>query len=98
MKNTGDIAGIFLAIVSMLITLIIPLPLSQDFRLAIIGAILIFYIAISIFRFNRRLEEQEEGQQKLKEKLKIHEQLIDIKKNIDILNEKVNKYGEKKRY
>lgn len=93
MRNTEDITGTLLVIISILITLIIPLPLSQDFRLAIIWAILIFYITISIFRFNRRLEEQEKDQKRLEEKLKIHEQLIDIKKDIEIL-----KNGKKNRH
>ncbi len=104
MKNIEEIIGTLLAIISILITLTIPIPLSQDFRLAIIGAILIFYITISIFRFNKRLEEQENEQKGLEEKLKIHEHLIEIKADIknlqdktNNLQDKVNKY-ETKRY
>tara|TARA_Y100000310_G_scaffold153755_1_gene153238 strand:+ start:2251 stop:2532 length:282 start_codon:yes stop_codon:yes gene_type:complete len=88
-----DLVGFTLTIFIVLITLILPLPLSQDIRLAVIGGVLIFYLSISLFKFNRRLNEQSSEQKRLEEKLKIHEQLIDIKKDIELL-----KNGKKNRH
>lgn len=55
MKLQEDFVGLLFTVIAILITLIIPV--SEDFRLSIIGAILLFYLAISIFRFNRRLND-----------------------------------------
>lgn len=41
-----------------------------------------------INELENKLDEQENEQKRLGEKLKIHEQLIDIKKDIEILKEK----------
>ena len=55
-----------------------------------IGVIIGFALFILIFlsEQNERIKEMSLQQQKLEEKLKIHEQLIDIKKDIHILKEK----------
>ncbi len=54
-----------------------------------IGFILIIFILIS--EKNIKLENLENEQKRIEEKLKIHEQLIDIKSDIRLL-----KYGKKK--
>ena len=59
--------------------------MSQENRIVaiVIGFVLIVFILIS--EKNVRLQKLEEGQKKLEEKLKIHEQLISIKKDIELL-------------
>ena len=65
----------------------------------LIGLITIFILIVAYFLYRRikeseeRLDVQETEQKRLGEKLKIHEQLIDIKKDIGIL-----KNGKKNRY
>ena len=53
----------------------------------IIAVIIAFVLIILIFisEKNIKIRELEEGQRKIEEKLKIHEQLIDIKKEIELL-------------
>ena len=59
--------------------------MSKENRIVaiVIGFVLIVFILIS--EKNVRLQKLEEGQKKLEEKLKIHEQLISIKKDIELL-------------
>ncbi len=59
----------------------------------IIGFLLILFIFIS--EKNIKLQNLEENQKRLEEKLKIHEQLIDIKKDIELLKEKRLKNNER---
>lgn len=55
------------------------------------------FILIFLSEQNEKIKEMSLTQQKLDEKLKIHEQLIDIKKDIEILKE-INYYGKKNRF
>lgn len=57
----------------------------------IIGIIVGFTIFILIFlsEQNQRIEDLTSQQKKSEEKLKIHEQLIDIKKDIELIKEKL---------
>ena len=66
----------------------------------IIGAIIGFALFILIFlsEQNEKIKDIESLEKKLEEKLKIYEQLINIKKDIDILKERINKNGKRKRY
>lgn len=64
----------------------------------VIAVIIGFTLFILIFlsEQNEKIKEISSMQQKQEEKLKIHEQLIDIKKDIEILKEAY--YGKKNRY
>lgn len=91
MENKESMVELLLAIIAILATFVMPLPLTESSRLAATGAVLIFYLTISLFRFNRRLNDFTLEQKRLDEKLKIHEQLINIKKDIEILKERYKK-------
>ncbi len=66
--------------------------ISEDNRIIaiVIGLILIVFIFIS--EKSEKIIDLESEQKKLGEKLKIHEQLIEIKKDIEFLKQ----YGKKK--
>ena len=70
-----------LAFLAVLITLIAPIPIPEEQRLVVIATILLIFLAVILSTFNRRIDA-------LEEKLKIDEQLINIKKDIEILKEK----------
>ena len=82
MENKENLLELTLTILAIGLTLIFPVPLTQEYRLAIIGSLLIFYITISLFRFNRRLSYNEEEINRLEEKLKIYERLVRIEEKI----------------
>ena len=82
-ENSIGLVGIVIGIVSL-----IP---SSEYRLPIgivLAAVIVFYILNS---FSDEMEETQERLQKLEEKLKIHEQLIEIKSDIKHLKEKNSK-------
>jgi len=77
-----------ITIVTVLISLIAPVPILAEYRLIIVATLLLIFISIILSDFQKIMVEQEKELTKLKEKLKIHEQLIDIKKEIELLKEK----------
>ena len=77
-----------ITIVTVLISLIAPVPILAEYRLIIVATLLLVFISIILSDFQKIMIEQEKELAKLKEKLKIHEQLIDIKKDIELLKEK----------
>lgn len=81
-KTTNIILGI-LSILSFVLAF-----LSQEYRLIAIALAFILAIIIIISAQEYKIKELKVSQAKLEEKLKIHEQLIEIKKDIEILKEK----------
>tara|TARA_Y100000310_G_C20535726_1_gene740750 strand:- start:480 stop:764 length:285 start_codon:yes stop_codon:yes gene_type:complete len=77
-----------ITIAIIFVTLFIPLPVSEQFRLIAIAAIFLLFIGTTLSNFSSQITEQKEEQKRLGEKLKIHEQLIDIKRDIEVLKEK----------
>ncbi len=65
MDESENVLEFTLALLAILITLILPVPLRESYRQATIAAIIIFYVVLSIFRFNRKLNKQKEEQQRL---------------------------------
>ena len=61
---------------------------SEEYRLLALVLGFVFIIVAVMSVKNEKIEVMFEEQRKLGEKLKIHEQLIDIKKDIEILKEK----------
>ncbi len=82
-ENVIGLTGIVIGFVSLI-------PDSEDRLLTavVLGAVIVFYILNS---FSGEIEVYEERLQKLEEKLKIHEQLIEIKSDIKHLKEKSSK-------
>ncbi len=88
MKNKENLLELTLTILAIGLTLIFPVPFTQEYRLAIIGSLLIFYITISLFRFNRRLSYNEEEINRLEEKIKIYERFANIEAQVGLLKRK----------
>lgn len=91
MENKENILGFTLAIGAIVLAFYAPFRIIEESKIAVIGAIIIFYILVTVFRFNSRLNYRGVEQKRLEEKLKIHEQLIDIKSDIKDLQREVFK-------
>jgi len=91
MVNENSFITYSVTIMTILITLFVPFPIPENYRLIVIASILLFFLGLNLSNFNRRLEYQELEQSRLGEKLKIHEQLIEIRKEIAILKDRGKK-------
>lgn len=84
MVETINTITIALTIIALLITLIAPIQMNDQQRLFAIAIIFFIFLTIILSNFNKRLDSNEE-------KLKIHEQLIDIKAELKSLRGKNDK-------
>ncbi len=91
MTSNENTLSFLLTIIGVAITFIIPLPLSDQYRILIISALVIFFIAVVLSQLNKKIDFLEQNNEKIKEKIKIHEQLIDIKADIKMLKERNKK-------
>jgi len=102
--NSKDIIIIFMGIIlTALIGLIMKLSgynlekleINNIFQNLLIVILMVIAIVVIVYmklrEINKELDNQKSGQQKLGEKLKIHEQLIDIKAEIKELQKEVFK-------
>lgn len=85
---------------SLVTTIIINLILKSNtinILFSLIGLLAVFILTISYLLYKKITEieevyeKQEIEQKRLNEKLKIHEQLVDIKKDIEILKQRTKK-------
>ena len=94
----SDIKSTILALLSILIGLLSYL--NKEYALVLIGTFASIILITSVIDFIQRLEIIEElyskELQRLNEKLKIHEQLIDIKSKISCLENKLEKNEQKR--
>ena len=96
MRDDNTFTTILIAVIAILVALLVPIPLSQEFRIIAVAGTLLIFIAIILSGFKKELKEQETEIKRINEKLKIHEQLTDIKVNLQLLQKEVYK-NEKKR-
>lgn len=82
MAEKESVFTYFVTIIGILIVLLLPVPIIEEYRLFGIAVLIFAFVGIILSRFNRRLEEQELETMRLSEKLKIHEQLIGMKADI----------------
>ena len=68
---------------------------SSKEGLTIISIIFLLFVAIMLSDFNKRMLEQENEQHKLNERIKIHEQLIDIKADMIYVKEELKNVKKK---
>jgi len=80
-----NIITYLLTIIGILITLIIPLPIPEEYRLTIIAGILLLFISIILSNFNKKIDEQKIEQSKLSENLKTIERLSKLEVEIEYL-------------
>ena len=77
-----NILTLLLTITGIALTFFAPIPLSEELKLLVIGIILIIFTSIVLSNFQKEIEEIKKDNEKNKEKLNIHEQLIDIKSEL----------------
>lgn len=89
MANQEDIITVSLAIIGILITLLIPIPIKEDYRVFIIAIIFFIFLLIFLNRFNNRLDNLDKRIEDINQKanwldkrFKILEDLNDIRLDI----------------
>ena len=85
----SDILNIILGLLTVLSFIWAYISEQNRIIAIVIGFLLIVIILVS--EKNIKLQQLTESQKRLQEKLKIHEQLIEIKKDIEILKERHKK-------
>lgn len=96
MANQEDIITVSLAIIGILITLLIPIPIKEDYRVFIIAIIFFIFLLIFLNRFNNRLDNFDKRTEDINQKInwldkrfKILEDLNDIRLDIRELQKMV---------
>ncbi len=79
--------------IGILITLLLPLPIKEEYRLFIISIIIMTFLYIELSKYNSRIEKQDEIIGDLIKRFKTIEELNDIRLNIRELQKKVFKNG-----
>ena len=77
--------------IGLLITLLVPLPIKEEYRLFIITAITFTFIIIILSRFESRLKEREDKIDELNKRFKTIEELNDIRLDIREIKNKMFK-------
>ena len=91
MADIESIVTNTLFFIGLLISLLLPLPIKEEYRLIIITMIIISFLAIILSRFNYQLSRKEEKIKELDKRFKSIEQLNDIRLDIRELQREVLK-------
>ena len=83
--------------IGLLITLLVPLPAKEEYRLFIITAISFSFIIIILSRFESKLKDKNDKIEELDKKFKTMEELNDIRLDIRKIKRKVLN-EQRKRY
>ncbi|MFA5855720.1 MAG: hypothetical protein WC867_00025 [Candidatus Pacearchaeota archaeon] len=89
MSEIENIITSTLFFIGLLISLIVPLPIKEEYRLTIITMIIISFLAIILSKFNKRLVDIEEESEDIDKRFKTIEELNDIRLDIKELKRKV---------
>jgi len=79
--------------IGLLISLLVPLPIKEEYRLFIITLIIISLLYIILSKFSNQIIKQEEKIQELNKRFKTIEELNEIRLNIKELQKKIFKNG-----
>jgi len=91
MDSSENIITYALFFVGILITLLIPLPIKEEYRLAIITMVFLTFLAIILSGFDKKLEDKDNQINGLNKRFKTIEELNEIRLNIKELQRKVFK-------
>ena len=91
MAEAETIIAYSLFFIGTLITLLIPLPIKEEYRLFIITAIIFIFLIMILSRFESKLREKEDKIEELDKKFKTIEELNDIRLDIRELKSRVLK-------
>ena len=91
MADTESIIESILLFIGLLITLLVPIPIKEEYRLFIITAIIFIFLIIILSRYNARLEKQNKDLEDINKRFKTIEELNDIRLDIRELKREVFK-------
>jgi len=91
MAEPIDILAYSLFFVGILITLILPLPIKEEYRLFIITIIFFIFLIITLSKFNEKINEKDIKVEELSKRFKTIEELNDIRLDIREIKKKVFK-------
>jgi len=91
MAESEEVVSFLLVIIGILITLIAPLPVKDEYRLFIITTIIFIFLVVILSRFDERLKNEDNQIKDLNKRFKTIEELNDIRLNIKELQRKVFK-------
>lgn len=93
MALTENLITSALFFIGILITLLLPLPIKEEYRLFIISIIIMSFLYIELSKYNSKIEKQNETIEDMNKRFKTMEELNDIRLNIKELQKKVFKNG-----
>ncbi len=91
MAEAETIVESLLGSILILLTLIIPLPIKEEYRLFIITLIVFTALVAILSRFDKRLKNKEDKVEELNKRFKTMTELNEIKLDIQELKRKVFK-------
>ena len=91
MADVESLVSLLLSGVGILITLIIPLPLKDEYRLFIITTIVFIVLVVLLSRFDERIKECKKDMEELNKRFKTIQELDNIRLDIRELQRKVFK-------
>jgi len=91
MSNSEDIISYLLFFTGLLMTLLIPLPIKDEYRLFIISAVIFGFLVTILSRYTTKLEKQNRELEDLDKRFKTIEDLNDTRLDIRELKREVFK-------
>ena len=91
MTYAESILYFLISLIGMLITLVVPLPLKDEYRLFIITAVIFIVLLIVLTKFDNKLKDIEERVGELDKRFKTYKELEDIRLDLRELKREVFK-------
>jgi c-di-AMP phosphodiesterase-like protein len=91
MIETENIIPYALFFIGILITLLIPIPIEEEYRLLIITLVIFFFLVTVLSRFGERLKNKDNNIDNLNKRFKTLEDLNDVRLDIRELQREVFK-------
>ncbi len=89
MADSENIITYALFFIGILITLLIPLPIKEEYRIFMITAIIFIFLVIILSKFNEKLEKKDTKIEELDKRFKMIEDLNEIRLDIKELKREV---------
>ena len=91
MTESETIISYVLFFVGIIITLLVPLPIKEEYRIFIITILFFIFLVMILYKFNEKIEEKNEQINDLNKRFKTIEELNEIRLDIRELKRKVFK-------
>ena len=93
MADLENIIAFLLTLVGVLITLLIPVPVKEEYRIFMVSIVISIFIILIISRFENKLRSNLDSVDDLNKRFKTLEELNDIRLDIRELRREVFKNG-----